>query len=231
MFPMRRTPSPSKTRPHSSTTIARAALHSHTSKDWLRNFNYPFGSVHNRSRGNQYGDPSVEPIAFLSDLATNASANNISIIFYSANDDALVQHRGTEVITQNMTFGGTQGFTRKPSTPWFDDDGNFSGIVHQERGVTYLLFDGAGHLVPLWKPAQALVFLREFVPGSNPNGIVSGSSVVGGENATLASDFFCQVGTRYSLGLQQLRGRRLFLLRRGLHEPRLLRLPWLASPL
>ncbi|KAJ7203443.1 hypothetical protein C8J57DRAFT_1542628 [Mycena rebaudengoi] len=44
----------SKTRPHSSTTIARAALHSHTSKDWLRNFNYPFGSVHNRSRGNQY---------------------------------------------------------------------------------------------------------------------------------------------------------------------------------
>ncbi|KAJ7258257.1 alpha/beta-hydrolase [Mycena rebaudengoi] len=167
----------------------RAALHSPTSKDWLRNFNYPFGSVHNRSQGNLHGDPSVEPIAFLSDLATNATANNISIIFYSGNDDALVQHRGTEVIIQNMTFGGTQGFTRKPSTPWFDDDGNFAGIVHQERGVTYLLFDGAGHLVPLWKPAQALVFLREFVLGSNPNGTVSGSSVVGGENATLANDF------------------------------------------
>ncbi|KAJ7686175.1 alpha/beta-hydrolase [Mycena rosella] len=167
----------------------RAALHSPTSKDWIRNFNYPFGSVHNRSVGNQYGDPSVEPIAFLSDLATNATANNVSIVFYSGNDDSLVQHRGTEVIIQNMTFGGTQGFTRKPSTPWFDDDGNFAGIVHQERGVTYLLFDGAGHLVPMWKPAQALVFLREFVLGSNLNGTVSGSTgtVVGGENTTLAN--------------------------------------------
>jgi carboxypeptidase D len=144
--------------------------------------------VHNRSRGNQCGDPSVEPIAFLSDLATNATAKNISIIFYSGNDDALVQHRGTEVIIQNMTFGGIQGFTRKPFTPWFDDDGNFAGIVHEERGVTYLLFDGAGYLVPLWKPAQALVFLREFVLGSNPNRMVSGSNVVGGENTTLAGD-------------------------------------------
>ncbi|KAJ7812359.1 alpha/beta-hydrolase [Mycena olivaceomarginata] len=108
----------------------------------------------------------VEPIAFLSDLAANASTHNISIVFYSGNDDALVQHRGTAVIIQNMTFGGTQGFTRKPSTPWFDDDGNFAEI-----------------------PAQALVFLREFVLGSNSNGTVSGNSVVGGENTTLANDF------------------------------------------
>ncbi|KAI0749833.1 alpha/beta-hydrolase [Daedaleopsis nitida] len=167
----------------------RAALHAPTSKDWIRNFNYPFGSVHDRSKGNQYGDPSVEPIAFLSELAANASAANVSIIFYSGNDDALVQHRGTEVIIQNMTFGGTQGFTRPPATPWFDDDGNFAGIVHQERGLAYVLFDSAGHLVPLWKPAQALVFLREFVLGDNLNGTVSGNVVVGGENVTLAGEF------------------------------------------
>ncbi|KAH9847538.1 alpha/beta-hydrolase [Lenzites betulinus] len=167
----------------------RAALHAPTSKDWIRNFNYPFGNVHDRTKGNQYGDPSVEPIAFLSDLAANASAANVSIVFYSGNDDSLVQHRGTEVIIQNMTFGSVQGFTRKPSTPWFDDAGNFAGIVHQERGLAYVLFAGAGHLVPEWKPAQALVFLREFVLGANLNGTVSGTIVVGGENATLAGDF------------------------------------------
>ncbi|KAK7691074.1 hypothetical protein QCA50_006177 [Cerrena zonata] len=167
----------------------RAALHAPTSKDWIRNFNYPFGSVRNRSIGNQYGDPSVEPIAFLSELATNASINNVSIVFYSGNDDALVQHRGTEVIIQNMTFGGIQGFTKKPSTPWFDDDQNFAGIVHQERGLTYVLFEGAGHLVPEWKPAAALVFLREFVLGSNKTGlVVNSTTVIGGENKTLAND-------------------------------------------
>ena len=169
--------------------VTRAALHAPTSKDWIRNFNYPFGSKHDRSVGNQYGDPSVEPVAFLSDLAANATARNVSIVFYSGNDDSLVQHRGTEVIIQNITFGGTQGFTRKPSTPWFDDDGAFAGIVHQERGLTYVLFDGAGHLVPLWKPTQALVFLREFVLGSNLNGTVSGTVVVGGENSTLENDY------------------------------------------
>ncbi|CAL1716103.1 unnamed protein product [Somion occarium] len=153
----------------------RAALHAPTSKDWIRNFNYPFGSVRNRSIGNQYGDPSVEPIAFLSDLATNATANNVSIVFYSGNDDSLVQHRGTEVIIQNMTFGGIQGFTKKPSTPWFDDDGNFAGIVHQERNLTYVLFQGAGHLVPEWQPAATGL-------------VVDSTTVIGGENSTLAND-------------------------------------------
>ncbi|KAI0822442.1 alpha/beta-hydrolase [Trametes gibbosa] len=167
----------------------RAALHAPTSKNWSSSFNYPFGSVYNKSIGNEHGDPSVEPVAFLTELAANASTRNVTMVFYSGNDDSQVQHRGTEVVIQNITFGGIQGFTRKPSTPWFDDEGNFAGIVHQERNLTYVLFAGAGHLVPQWKPIQALVFLREFVLGSNKNGTVAGTSVVGGENATLAGDY------------------------------------------
>jgi len=52
------------------------------------------------------------------------------------------------VAIQNTTFGGIQGFTRKPSTPWKTDSGKFAGVVHQERGWTYALLYGAGHLVP-----------------------------------------------------------------------------------
>ena len=26
-----------------------------------------------------------------------------------------------------------------PSTPWYDDDGNFAGMVRQERNLTYVL--------------------------------------------------------------------------------------------
>jgi hypothetical protein len=58
-------------------------------------------------------------------------------------------------LRQNTTFGGIQGFTRVPSTPWVDDAGNFAGIVHQERGWSYVLFVGTGHLVPFKKPASA----------------------------------------------------------------------------
>lgn len=62
-------------------------------------------------------------------------------------------------LLQNTTFGGIQGFSRKPSTPWTDDAGNFAGIVHQERNWTYVLFAGAGHTVPLSKPAAVRLSL------------------------------------------------------------------------
>ncbi|KAJ8469599.1 hypothetical protein ONZ45_g16841 [Pleurotus djamor] len=163
----------------------RAALHAPTSKDWALTFPFPFGEL--------TFDPSPEPMVFLTDLATNATAHNVSVILYSGNDDALIAHRGTEITIQNTTFGGIQGFTRKPSTPWFDDSGNPAGIIRQERGWTYVLFQGAGHIVPAKKPAAALTFLREFVFGNNQTGLVTASSdgtvsVQGGENSTLAAD-------------------------------------------
>jgi carboxypeptidase D len=119
---------------------------------------------------------------------------------------------------QNTTFGGLQGFTRKPATPWTDDTGKFAGIVHQERGWTYVLFDATGHLVPMGQPAavsqprhraypddsfilicqcaQAFTFLREFILGRNQTGLVTETSsgtvsVYGGEDPTLArGDFY-----------------------------------------
>ncbi|KAI0705478.1 alpha/beta-hydrolase [Earliella scabrosa] len=175
-----------------NSALGRAALHAPTSKNWTRSFNYPFGSIYNKSIGNFHGDPSVEPVAFLSDLFANASApsRNVSFVFYSGNDDAQDQHHGTEVVIQNVTWGGVQGFARRPATPWFDDDGVPAGIVHQERGFAYVLFSGAGHLVPQWRPAQALVFLREFVLGDNRNGtLLEDGTVVGGEDDALAQDF------------------------------------------
>lgn len=104
------------------------------------------------------------------------------MVLYAGNDDSLVGHRGTErmypasldgvvlhclvlklffflVAIQNMTFGGIRGFTARPSTPFYDDDGKFAGIIHQERNVTYALFDGAGHMVPRDKPQAVSISL------------------------------------------------------------------------
>ncbi|TDL15660.1 alpha/beta-hydrolase [Rickenella mellea] len=185
----------------------RAALHAPI-KEWQTAIFYPFN---NRTgyQGNVFGDPSPEwanstlsvlmrltayrPMVFLSELASNVSEHNVAVVLYSGNDDLLVPHRGTEVIIQNTTFGGIQGFVRKPSTPWSDDAGNFAGIVHQERNWTYVLFQGAGHQVPMYAPNAAFKFLRDFVLGSDPTGLVTNSSgtitVIGSENSTLAGDY------------------------------------------
>ncbi|KAK7685696.1 hypothetical protein QCA50_011040 [Cerrena zonata] len=88
--------------------------------------------------------------------------------------------------SRTPTFGGIQGFSRKPSTVWTNDRGEFAGIVHQERNWTFALFSAAGHLVPLNQPENAFVFLREFILGNNQTGFFDGSnSVVGGENTSI----------------------------------------------
>ncbi|KAI0664279.1 alpha/beta-hydrolase [Cubamyces menziesii] len=165
----------------------RAAIHAPTSKDWVGSIVYPFlGDPVNGI------DPSVEPMAFLDDLAANASAHNVAVVLYSGNDDSLVAHRGTEVVIQNTTFSGVQGFTRKPSTPWYDDDGILAGIVHQERNWTYVLIEGVGHLVGYNSPTRAYTLLREFIFGNNQTGLVTDIggtvNVIGGEDAALAVD-------------------------------------------
>ncbi|KAG0699895.1 alpha beta-hydrolase [Suillus ampliporus] len=164
----------------------RAAIHAPTSKDWEESIYYPFGNNYSN------GDPS-KPMAFLTELATNATAQDISVVIFSGNDDSLIPHLGSQITIQNTTFGGIQGFTRKPSTPWYKDDGEFAGIVHQERNWTYVLVEHAGHLVGYTNPQSGLVFIREFVFGSNQTGLVANTSsgtvtVMGGEVSSLANE-------------------------------------------
>ncbi|PVF95685.1 alpha/beta-hydrolase [Serendipita vermifera] len=173
-------PPPNDAGPFLNDPAVRAALHA-PNKTWQLSIAYPFNNtrIHTSLGGNLWGDTSPEPQVFLSDLAVH-----VPIVFYSGNDDALVGHRGTELAIQNMTFGGIRGFTARPSTPFSDTDGNFAGIVHQERNVTYALFYGAGHMVPTDKPKAAYAFLREFVLGNNQTGLLTTSggttNIVGG---------------------------------------------------
>ncbi|KAF5373507.1 hypothetical protein D9757_010495 [Collybiopsis confluens] len=166
----------------------RAALHAPI-KEWVEIFDFPFGSSPSEVNGtNPFGDPSPAPMGFMTELASNASERGVGIVIYEGNDDSLVAHRGLQVVIQNITFGGIQGFTRKPATAFTDDEGRFAGIVHQERNLTYALFQNAGHFVPRSVPEAAFVFLREFILGSNMTGFVNGTQVVGGEDSALAED-------------------------------------------
>ena len=111
---------------------------------------------------------------------------------------------------QNTTFGGIQGFTRQPSTSWWDISGQWAGIIHQERNWTYALIYGAGHEVAANRPiavsvaahfvahqgytsdvrgTQAYTFIEQFVLGNNETGSVQTANgtafIQGGENPTL----------------------------------------------
>jgi carboxypeptidase C (cathepsin A) len=117
--------------------------------------------------------------------------HNISVHVYSGDNDLLLNHLGTELVLQNMTWRGAQGFSRKPSRTFYADDAapallgsdacdvNVShastvrseigqrcvpaGIWASERGVTYHLFRGAGHSVFIKKPREMFAYVRDVV--------------------------------------------------------------------
>ncbi|KDQ48898.1 hypothetical protein JAAARDRAFT_43174 [Jaapia argillacea MUCL 33604] len=113
---------------------------------------------------NLFGDPSVEPMAFLTKLAMNASIWSVAMIFYSGNDDSLTAHRGTQ------------------------DNGEFAGIILQERHIKYALFAGAGHAVP-WERPESLMRAR------NPPGLCISSRIHSGFKSNRA-------GAQYHGGLK-----------------------------
>ncbi|KAJ7876894.1 alpha/beta-hydrolase [Mycena olivaceomarginata] len=145
----------------------RAALHAPRNKIWrVTTTTYPWG---NAPVGT---DPSPPSTFFMDELAANATKENVGIVWYSGNDDALTTHWSTEVVIQNTTFGGIQGFTVKPNTSWFDDEGLYGGVVRQERGWTYGLIYGAGHQTPVINPARSFAFIRDFFVGTSKLGSV-----------------------------------------------------------
>ncbi|KAH9006395.1 alpha/beta-hydrolase [Lactarius hatsudake] len=173
----------------------RGALHAPLSKDWTSMDQYPFGSTLNFSSAtNFFGDPSG-PATFFDDLISTATSKNVEIVLYSSGNNAIAHHRSLEskYHFSNTTFGGTRGFTRKPSTPWVDDSGNVAGIVHQERGILYALFDNVGSFTPHANPTAAHTFFRQYVLNSNTTGSITVDSnnkltVFGGEDPDVAAD-------------------------------------------
>jgi carboxypeptidase D len=76
-------------------------------------------------------------------------------MFTKALDMVLISN-GTLLMIQNMTWNGTQGFTSKPSDPFYvpyHDDLSAStvaasgvlGTTHTERGLTWVSVDLSGH--------------------------------------------------------------------------------------
>lgn len=114
--------------------------------------------------------PPVPPeYDILPSLVTN---HNLSLHIYNGNWDMLLNHLGTELSIQNMTWRGGQGFSAKPHRPFYASDaspvknrtsGIQAGVWAAERGVSYHLFEGAGHSVFVNKPKEMFSFVRDVV--------------------------------------------------------------------
>lgn len=116
--------------------------------------------------------PEVVPPVYeiLPSLVTD---HNISLHIYNGELDMLINHIGTELSIQNMTWGGAQGFSQKPDRVFFADNAapkvgskgeeHRAGTWGSERGVSYHLFEAAGHSVFATKQREMFAFVRDVV--------------------------------------------------------------------
>ncbi|KAL9935984.1 hypothetical protein V8E36_004826 [Tilletia maclaganii] len=67
---------------------------------------------------------------------------------------------GTKLFIQNQTWRGEHGFQSPPTARLIDTDGKDAGSFQTERGVSLVVVDRAGHMIPGDTPAAGLRLLR-----------------------------------------------------------------------
>ncbi|KAL2833410.1 Alpha/Beta hydrolase protein [Aspergillus cavernicola] len=118
-------------------------------------------------------------------LPTLVTSHNISLHIFFGEYDMLLNHYGAELVLQNMTWHGTQGFSHPINRPFYPDNAapsvsryphsssnnrkrnsptaSGAGRFASERGVTYHLFWGAGHNVMASRPREMFAYVRDVV--------------------------------------------------------------------
>lgn len=134
-------------------------------------------------------DPPPIPPAY-SIIPDLTSFHRIHLHIYSGENDFLVNHLGTELNMQNLTWRGTSGWAHPPDQPFYIDNAAppnnppctptshlksqacipegaelppQAGVWGEGRAATYHLFYGAGHSVFSKKPGPMFAFVRDVV--------------------------------------------------------------------
>jgi carboxypeptidase D len=107
--------------------------------------------------------PTMEVIPPAYDVVPTLLGNGIKVNIFSGKLDYVLPYLGNEVVIQNMTWNGQQGFSNPPTVPLLNQYGQTVGSGREERGLSYYAIEDAGHRVAQDAPAAALVWLKEVV--------------------------------------------------------------------
>ncbi|CAO1600968.1 hypothetical protein XANCAGTX0491_004638 [Xanthoria calcicola] len=116
----------------------------------------------NRTVFDTLSQEEVEPAAYR--VLPEILARGVKVHLYSGDLDALLNHWGTELVVQNMTWNGKQGLHYPPNHE-FILNGTCVGNWGYERNLSYHHILNAGHMTAHDKPAVMFAYVRDFVLG------------------------------------------------------------------
>ncbi|KUJ11815.1 alpha/beta-hydrolase [Mollisia scopiformis] len=143
--------------------------------DVQKAINAPIGDWEECASGNVFvNGTDNSPPSGVSVLPGVIERSKRTVIGHGALDMVLISN-GTLMMIQNMTWNGAQGFTTKPSDPFYvpyhDNPSQATlaaagvlGTTHTERGLTWVSVDLSGHMIPQYAPSASYRTL-EFLLG------------------------------------------------------------------
>jgi len=84
------------------------------------------------------------------------------VLIYNGNYDLIVDFYGQGAMLDSMPWSGQSGFIKAQNTTWTVDS-SVAGSSRYYDGLTYLVVDNAGHMVPYDQPKNALDMLNRFL--------------------------------------------------------------------
>ncbi|KAL8770326.1 MAG: hypothetical protein Q9209_003962 [Squamulea sp. 1 TL-2023] len=102
----------------------------------------------------------VEPPAYR--VLPEILERGVKVHVYSGDRDFLLNHWGTELVVQNMTWNGKQGLQHPPNHEW-KINGTCVANWGYERGLSYHRILRAGHMAPHDQPEVMFAYVRDFV--------------------------------------------------------------------
>ncbi|KAL8733368.1 MAG: hypothetical protein Q9166_002192 [cf. Caloplaca sp. 2 TL-2023] len=102
----------------------------------------------------------VEPPAYR--VLPEILEKGVKVHIYSGDYDFLLNHWGTELVVQNMTWNGKQGLQHPPNHDYVLN-GTCVANWGYERGLSYHHILRAGHMAPHDQPEVMFAYVRDFV--------------------------------------------------------------------
>ncbi|OAA72477.1 Peptidase S10, serine carboxypeptidase [Cordyceps fumosorosea ARSEF 2679] len=112
-------------------------------------------------------------------------AAQLPILLFSGAEDLSCNHAGTEALIDALEWNGGRGFGEGAQRRAWTFGGERAGFWQEARGLTYVLFHDASHMVPLDHPQRSLDMLSRFVGVDAGRG--AGDSHVEGADVAEAS--------------------------------------------
>ncbi|OBT94807.1 hypothetical protein VE01_06309 [Pseudogymnoascus verrucosus] len=109
-------------------------------------------------------DRRIQPQPPAYTIVPNLISQGVKVHIFNGILDYVIPHMGQELVLQNTTWGGSQGFSRPPTCDVLrNSKGQQVSQGREERGMSYYTFQNAGHRVAQDDPEGSLQWLIKVV--------------------------------------------------------------------